>query len=132
MITATSFPSGVKFELSRAPVLPGTEPIVDEWMAMLNDRLDECVATLDRERMALELAFRHVDGDGSEWLYWVSVQGANGGGNDPDNALDADHVAFAKWVKGPPGWEELTPHLFLAPDHIRSSIVAWAAQGVIE
>jgi hypothetical protein len=27
-------------------------------MAMLNDRLDECVATLDRERMAIEIAFR--------------------------------------------------------------------------
>jgi len=27
---------------------------------MLNDRLDECVATLDRERMAIEIIFRPV------------------------------------------------------------------------
>jgi hypothetical protein len=27
-------------------------------MAMLNDRLDECVATVDHERMAIEIVFR--------------------------------------------------------------------------
>ena len=68
---------------------------------------------------------------GTAWLSWVSPQGQNGGGDDPDNALAADHIADAKQVEGP-GWDELTPQLFPTPDHIRSSIVAWAAQGVTE
>jgi len=97
---------------------------------MLNDRLDECVDTLRRERMALELAFRHTDTDGTEWLYWVSLQGEGGAGNDPDDPLDADHVAYGRQVKEP-GWEELTPQLLLAPDHIRTAMVAWATEGTI-
>ena len=128
MITPTSLPAGVRIELSRAPLTPGSHPIVDEWMTMLNERLDECVETLHRERMALELAFRHTESVGTDWLYWVSIQGEDGEGNDMTNALDADHVAYAKRVKGR-GWEELTPQLFLAPDHIRNTMVAWATEG---
>jgi len=57
----TSIPPGVRVELSRARIKPGMGGEVDRWMRMLNDRLDECVATLDRERMAVELIFRDRD-----------------------------------------------------------------------
>ena len=55
-----SIPPGLVVELSRCKVLPGASAEADRWMAMLNDRLDECVATLDRERMAIEIIFRPV------------------------------------------------------------------------
>lgn len=130
MIEASTIPAGVHVELSRARTHPGVDDTVDEWMTMLNDRVDECVATLSTERMALEIVFRHIDDHGDGWLYWVSIQGADGGGHDMSNAIDVDHVAYGKRVKGP-GWEELTPQFLLAPDHIRNSIVAWATQGLI-
>jgi len=50
-------------------------------MEMLNNRSVECVATLDRERMALEVVFRRENEDG-EWLYWVSIYGEGGAGLD--------------------------------------------------
>ncbi len=87
--------------------------IVDDRMARLDDRLDECVATPHRERMALELVVRTV------------------GGNDPDTAGEANHVAVGSQANGP-GWEALTPQLFLVPVHVCNSIVARAAQGVTE
>ena len=69
---------------------------------MLNDRLDECVATLDRERMAIEIVFRLKD-NGEDYLFWVSVHGADGAGLDPVNPIDRDHIEQARRTKEP-GW----------------------------
>jgi hypothetical protein len=77
----TSIPNGLVVELSRGKVLPGASHEADRWMKMLNDRHDECVATLDRERMAIEIVFRLREHD-DDYLYWVSVRGAAGGGLD--------------------------------------------------
>ena len=49
MTARRSIPDGLVLELSRGTVLPGASAEADRWMAMLDDRLDECVATLDRE-----------------------------------------------------------------------------------
>jgi Family of unknown function (DUF6176) len=57
-------------------------------MAMLNDRLDECVASLDGERMAIEIAFRLRE-NGEDYLFWVSVHGAGGISFDPDSRSTA-------------------------------------------
>ena len=88
---------------------------------MLNDRLDECVASLDREHMAVEAVFRDTDDDGVEWLYWVILQGEGGGALDESLPIDRDHVAFAKRCK-PPGWLEATPQLLLMPDDVRQAV----------
>ena len=61
MSRPSGIPDGLVIELSRGTVLPGASVEADRWMAMLNDRLDECVATLDRERMAVEIVFRLRD-----------------------------------------------------------------------
>jgi hypothetical protein len=63
-----SIPDGLVVELSRAKVLPGASAEADRWMAMLNERLDECVATLDRERMAIEIIFRLKE-NGEDYLF---------------------------------------------------------------
>jgi len=65
-----------------------------------NDRLDECVATLDRERMAIEIVFRLRE-NGADYLFWVNVHGADGISFDPGSAIDRDHLKQAKRTKEP-------------------------------
>src|SRR6266480_2770585 len=99
-----SIPEGLVVQLSRGKVLRGASEEADRWMQMLNDRLDECVATLDRERMAIEIVFRFREGD-EDYLYWVTVQGSSGAGLNSDIAIDRDHIAQAMRTKEP-GWDE--------------------------
>ncbi|HST66326.1 MAG TPA: DUF6176 family protein, partial [Mycobacteriales bacterium] len=96
----------------------------DRWMAMLNDRVDECVATLDAERMAVEIVFR-LRADGADHLYWVAIKGAGGGGLDLTNPIDRDHEAQARRTKEP-GWVEAEPQVLLLPDPVRRAVLAWA------
>ena len=120
----STIPSGLRVELSRAKLIPGQSGEADRWMQMLNDRVDECVATLDRERMALEIAFR-LDEDGQEYLYWVSIYGSGGHGLDLTIPIDRDHDAMARRSKEP-GWVEAEPQFLLLPDPVRDAIVNWA------
>jgi hypothetical protein len=122
--TPASIPNGLVVELSRAKVLPGASAEADRWMAMLNERLDECVATLDRERMAIEIVFRLKEND-EDYLFWVSVHGPEGGTLDPDNALDRDHIEQAKRTIAP-GWTDATPQVLMLPDPIRDAVLSWA------
>jgi uncharacterized protein DUF6176 len=119
-----SIPEGLVIELSRGKVLPGASAEADRWMQMLNDRLDECVATLDRERMAIEIVFRLREGE-DDYLYWMSVHGADGGGLDLDNPIDRDHLAQAKRTKEP-GWVEAEPQVLMLPDPVRKAVLDWA------
>ena len=66
-------PTGMTVELSRATVLPGSPEEADRWMAMLQERHAECVATLDRERMSVEVVFRSKEPDGTEHLWWFAL-----------------------------------------------------------
>jgi hypothetical protein len=119
-----SIPDGLVLELSRATVLPGASAEADRWMAMLNDRLDECVATLDRERMAVEVVFRLRDGE-AEHLYWVAIRGAGGSGLDLSKPIDRDHEAQARRTMEP-GWVEAEPQVLMLPDPVRRAVLAWA------
>jgi hypothetical protein len=119
-----SIPEGLKVELSRAKVKPGASAEADRWMAMLNDRLDECVATLDRERMAIEIVFRLREGD-DEYLYWVAVRGEHGAELDMDVPIDRDHVEQGMKVKEP-GWVEAEPQVLMLPDPVRDAVLKWA------
>ena len=124
MTRPRSIPDGLVLELSRGTVLPGASAEADRWMAMLDDRLDECVATLDRERMAVEIVFRLRE-DGGDHLYWVSIKGAGGSGLDLSNPIDRDHDAQARRTKEP-GWVEAEPQVLLLPDPVRRAVLAWA------
>ncbi len=123
MTRPASIPEGLVLELSRGTVLPGASAEADRWMAMLNDRVDECVATLDRERMAVEIVFRLRE-DGQDFLYWVAIRGA-GGGLDLANPIDRDHEAQARRTKEP-GWVEAEPQVLLLPDPVRRAVLGWA------
>jgi hypothetical protein len=120
-----SIPEGLVVELSRGKVLPGATAEADRWMQMLNDRVDECVATLDRERMAIEIVFRLREGE-QDYLYWLSVRGADGSTElDLDRAIDRDHLEQAKRTKEP-GWVEAQPQVLMLPEPVRRAVLDWA------
>ncbi len=125
MTRPRSIPEGLVVELSRARVLPGASREADRWMQMLDDRVDECVATLDRERMAVEIVFRLREG-GEDHLFWVAIRGE--GGADLDSSthqIDLDHQAQARLTKEP-GWVEAEPQVLMLPDPVREAVLAWA------
>ncbi len=119
-----SIPEGLVVELSRGKVLPGASAEAERWMRMLDERVEECDATVDRERMAIEIVFR-LQEDGQQYLYSVSVHGPNDAQLDLTNALDRDHLAQAKRTKEP-GWVEAEPQVLLLPDPIREAVIDWA------
>jgi hypothetical protein len=119
-----SIPEGLIVELSRGKVLPGASAEADAWMTMLDERVDECVASLDAERMAIEIVFRLKE-DGEDYLYWVSVHGPNSGELDLTQAIDRDHLAAAKRTKHP-GWVEAEPQVLMLPDPVRKAVMDWA------
>lgn len=124
-MSPSSIPDGLVVELSRGRVLPGASAEADRWMTMLDERVDECIATLDRERMAIEIVFRFTE-DGEDYLYWVSVHGP-GGATDLDlgTAIDRDHLEQAKRTKHP-GWDEAEPQVLMLPAPVREAVLAWA------
>ena len=124
-------PDGLRLELSRALLLDGKEALLDEWMSMLTDRYDECLATLSAERAAFEATFKHTEADGSVWMYHLALMGTEGGGLDTSNPVDAEHEAYAKRTKER-GWEELQPLFMLAPAHITSALQHWGRTGTVD
>ncbi|HEX3335845.1 MAG TPA: DUF6176 family protein [Jatrophihabitans sp.] len=123
-MTHPTIPAGLHVELSRGQVKPGQSQEADRWVQMLNDRADECVATLDAERMAIEIVFR-LQEDGADYLYWVSVYGEGGRGLDLSIPIDRDHDAMGRRVKEP-GWVEAEPQVLLLPEPIRRAVLEWA------
>ena len=93
-------------ELTRYRILQGKSERVNEWMAMLNRRLDECLATFEREQMYIELIFRESMG-GEEFLYWFSIQGEGGESvNTSQHDLDLECLKF---------WHECMDRTYNAP-----------------
>lgn len=109
---SSTIPPGLRVELSRHRVILGQSEKVDEWMKILNDRADECRATLDPERVAVEAIFRLRDEHG-EWLYWFELADDEGTGLTEERAIDRDHIVHARQAKVP-GHLSATPEvLFL-------------------
>ena len=116
-----SIPAGLRVRCARARIRPGMEAEAERWMRMLDERRDEAVQTLERERVALEVVFR--DGDS---LVWVMLQGEGGSAvADSPFAIDREHLAFAERVKEP-GQVELEPQVLLLPEPVRAAVLAWA------
>jgi hypothetical protein len=104
------------------------EQEAERWMQVLNDRHDEAVQTLERERMAIEIVFREHDEDG-DWLVWVLIHGEGGSSiEDSPFEIDRDHAAFASRVKQP-NRPEAEPQLLLLADPVRDAVLRWAIPG---
>src|SRR3954451_11565257 len=116
-----SIPEGLVVELSRAKVLPGASAEADHWMRMLDDRVEECVATLDRERMAVEIVFR-LQEDGRDYLYWVATLAES---VEPletaEHQIDTVHDALVRRTKKP-GWVEAEPQVLMLPAPVRDAV----------
>ncbi|MBB6174358.1 hypothetical protein HNR23_004418 [Nocardiopsis mwathae] len=119
-----SLPPGLKVELTRHRIRPGRRAEFDAWMRMLEERREECVATLEAERMAVECVFHFEDADG-EWIFWLEIYGEGGRGPDTGVPIDRDHVAYSERAKIP-GHESAELRLLLLPDPVREAIASWA------
>jgi hypothetical protein len=113
----------MKVELSRFRIKKDKSARVDEWLGMLNRRMDETLQTLEREQMKLEVIFREVI-DGEEYLYWFSVQGEAGEdvGTSPFE-VDRLHIAFhEECIDHEYGRRDAQPQVILAPREVAAAM----------
>ena len=114
----------MRVELSRFRVKPGKSARVDEWLKMLNDRMDEIVPILDREEMKLEVIFREMIG-GEEYLYWFSVQGDQGkpANADADYEVGRKHTEFhEECIAHDYGMRDAQPQVIMVPSGVAQAM----------
>jgi hypothetical protein len=120
-------PAGLHVELSRHRIRSGQGAEADRWMQMLRDRREECVATLSRDGLAIEVIFRTREHD-EDVLYWFEIGSRPGNADavpeDQRTALDRDHLDFSHRVKEP-GHTSLAVELVLMPEPVEQAIRDW-------
>ena len=106
-------------ELSRFRVKEGKSAVVDQWMAFLNDHMEDTLLTLEGEKMYVETIFREVL-NGHEYLYWYSVQAE--GGIEVENSqsyIDKKHLEYWEECIDPNyGMVDLEPQVIIIPKPI--------------
>ncbi|HEM5006455.1 DUF6176 family protein [Streptococcus suis] len=103
-------------ELSRFRVKEGKTAKVDEWMAFLNEHMEDTLLTLEGEKMYVETIFREVLDD-REYLYWYSVQ-AEGGieVEDSESYIDKKHLEYWEECIDPSySMVDLAPQVIMIP-----------------
>ena len=113
----------MKVELTRLRIKEGKSARVDEWLKMINGRVDEALETLDREGMRLEIIFREIIGE-NDYLCWFTVQDETG---EPIETspfdLDRDHIAFGdECIDHEHGGYEAQPQVILVPPAIAAAM----------
>lgn len=106
-------------ELSRFRVKEGKTVQADEWMAFLNEHMEDTLLTLEGEKMYVETIFREVL-DGREYLYWYSVQ-AEGGieVEDSESYIDKKHLEYwEECIDSSYGMVNLEPQVIMIPKPI--------------
>lgn len=110
-------------ELTRFKVRKGKSTIVDKWLDLLNNNMEDVLLTLENEKMYVETIFREVL-DGEEYLYWYSIQGEGGTQvEESDHEIDKKHLEY---------WDEcidqtyrpvdLQTEVVMIPNHVRNSM----------
>jgi len=88
-------------------VKPGKTEKVNEWLAFLNENMEDVLVTLEGEKMYVETIFREVL-NGEEYLYWYSVQGTDGiEVEESEHWIDKKHLEY---------WEECIDKTFKPVD----------------
>jgi len=113
----------MKVELTRLRIKPGKSSRVDEWLKMINERIDEAVATLDREGMKLEVIFRELIGE-HEYLNWFTIQDETG---EPIETspfdLDREHREFGEeCIDHDHGGYESQPQVIILPPQVAAAM----------
>jgi hypothetical protein len=113
----------MKVELTRLRIKRGKSDRVDEWLKMINQRMNEAVTTLDREGMKFEIIFREVIGE-HDYLNWFSVQDEAG---EPIETspfdLDREHREFGEeCIDHDYGGHESQPQVILVPPDVAKTM----------
>lgn len=113
----------VRVELSRFKVKAGKTERVDAWLQMLNERLPETLATLEREAMKFEVIFRERIGS-DDYLTWVSVQGEEGAAVDTSpHEVDRLHLDFwRECIDDAYGRHDAQPQVILVPPVVAAAM----------
>lgn len=100
-------------ELTRFKVKEGKTEKVDEWLRFLNENMSDVLVTLEGEKMYVETILRETL-NGTEYLYWFSVQGENGQEvEESENWIDKKHLEY---------WEECIDATF-RPVDLKTEVV---------
>lgn len=112
----------MKTELTRFRVLPGKTHVVDQWMAFLNEHMEDVLLTLEGEKMYVETIFREVL-DGFEYLYWYSIQGEGGIEVEASESyIDIQHLKYWEECIDPSfGSKDLSTEVVMIPQRVRES-----------
>ena len=98
-------------------------------MQMLRDRREECIATLARDGLAIEVIFR-ANEDGEDVLYWFEIGSRSGDAEavpeDQRAAIDRAHLEFSRRAKER-GHTSLAVELVLMPEPVERAIREWLA-----
>jgi L-rhamnose mutarotase len=98
----------LQIEFTTFRIIDGKEEQAKEWMRVLTARRDECVATLAREKMALESIFMY-EKESRLFLSWYSIQGDNPADvESSEHGIDNIHCQF---------WDECIDTLYKPDDH---------------
>lgn len=111
----------MNIELSRFRVLKGKEARADEWLNVLQQRMAEVKATLDREDMKIEIIFKESTLD-ETFLYWFSIRGDSIVSLiDSPHEIDKVHLAYWKECIDP-SYKEVViiPHIVMVNNSLSS------------
>jgi hypothetical protein len=117
----------MRVELTRFRVRSGKSERVDEWLGMLNERMPETVATLEREQMKVEVIFRERIGD-EEYLSWFAIQGEAGESvHSSPHEVDRLHLEFwRECIDSSAGAVDAVPQVVMVPDDVARAM-GWSA-----
>ena len=112
---------GTKYNEYR--VKQGKTEKVNEWLAFLNENMEDVLVTLEGEKMYVETIFREML-NGEEYLYWYVVQGTGGiDVDDSEHWIDKKHIEY---------WDEcidktfkpvdLQTEVVMIPEKVRNSM----------
>ncbi|MFD2830650.1 DUF6176 family protein [Corticicoccus populi] len=110
----------MQVELTKFRVKQGKSELVDEWMAFLNENMQDVLVTLDGEKMFIETIMRDKIGE-HEYLYWYSVQSDHGGtSKEIQNCIDAKHLQYwDKCIDKTFRPRDLKNEVVMIPNHLR-------------
>ena len=108
--------------LDRFDVKSDKKERAKQWMEILNQRIDECRATLDAENMHFEAIFSQEIGD-EMYLLWVEFK--DSGGRPIQHSaeeIDCIHLAFWEECIEKGSRQVMRTELVLIPEYIKKAI----------
>jgi hypothetical protein len=113
----------MKVQLTRYRIRPDKLERADEWIRVMNERIKECVETLEREKMFVEVVFRERY-QGQDYLYWFTIQHESGAPLETSpHEIDKIHRAFGReCIDLTYGAVDPMPQLVLVPPEIAAAM----------